>query len=315
MTPRTCSSKTRGARSIDSSRSSSVPGIVMARGSCAASGRFWGIAVLGDPARDALADPDAELVGRLVVELADEAAHRHRHQPAVRAQPVDADVVVLDELIQLVGDGRPDLALGGQSGQAGPQLLDRLEVGRPGRHPLVVLGVLDRGRGLGREPAEGCQLLLGPGVGPVVVDDQEPEQLGAVVERRGADRVEPFLHHRGADLHRPGIVPVACREERASSRSGLGRERRDGKVPDGLEVAGDRPRDTSAVTRPSARRRKTAARSPPNRTRAWSTTPARICSRSSLLPMSVAMRRNASARWSWVDVSARRRSVCTATPS
>ncbi len=37
----TWSSKSIGARSIDSSRSSSVPGIVSARGSDAASGRYW----------------------------------------------------------------------------------------------------------------------------------------------------------------------------------------------------------------------------------------------------------------------------------
>ena len=63
---------------------------------------------------------------------------------------------------------------------------------------------------------------------------------------------------------------------------------------------------TSAVTWPSGCWRKTAARSPSNRTIAWSTRPDRIRSRSSRLPMSVATRRSASARWSrWATSSAR----------
>ena len=53
----TSSSKSIGASSIDSSRSSSVPGMVFARGSSAASPQVLGDALLGDPAGDPLADP------------------------------------------------------------------------------------------------------------------------------------------------------------------------------------------------------------------------------------------------------------------
>ena len=64
--------------------------------------------VLGDPAGDALADRDLELVRRLVDVLADLALHRDRDE-LVAGQPVDADVVVVDELAELGGDGHADL--------------------------------------------------------------------------------------------------------------------------------------------------------------------------------------------------------------
>ena len=221
----------------------------------------------GDPAGDPLAELDAKLVGRLVVELADEAPHRHREQPAVRLEPVDADVVVLDELVQLVGDGRADLMLAGEAGEPCSELLDRLEVRRPRRHPPVVLGVLDRRRRLGREAAEGRQLLLGPGMGPVVVDDQEPEEIVAVVERRGADRVEPLLHDRRPEVGRPRVVAVAHGEEREAGRRGFGRQGGNREVPDRRQVrVGEAPRDLGgdvAVGAPEEDRRAIAAEQDP----------------------------------------------------
>ena len=57
-----------------------MPGIVLARGSCRGVGQVLGDPVLGDPAGDALADGDAQLVGRLVDVLADLALHRDRHE-------------------------------------------------------------------------------------------------------------------------------------------------------------------------------------------------------------------------------------------
>ena len=64
--------------------------------------------VLGDPAGDALAERDLELVRRLVHVLADLALHRDRDE-LLAGQPVDPDVVVVDELAELGGDGHADL--------------------------------------------------------------------------------------------------------------------------------------------------------------------------------------------------------------
>ena len=134
MTPRTWSSNSIGARSIDSSRSSSVPGIVSARGSCEASGRYLGDPAGGDPAGDPDADLDPELLGRLVDVLADLAPEGDRHE-IVADDPVDAHVVVVDELLELGRDRHPDLALAGQPVEPVAELLDRLELRRPGGHP------------------------------------------------------------------------------------------------------------------------------------------------------------------------------------
>ena len=171
-------------------------------------------AMLGDPAGDALADGDPELVGRLVDVLADLSEHGHRDQ--VRAdQPVDPGIVVVDQLAELAGDRLADLGHARQPAEACPELLDRLELGRPCRHPLVVLGGPDRDARLGRKRTDGVELVVGPVVRPVVVDVEHPEQVGAVEERRGAQRVEAFLDDRRADAFAARVVAVADREQRA----------------------------------------------------------------------------------------------------
>ena len=96
-----------------------MPGIVFARGSFAASGRFWAMPVLGDPAGDALAEPDLQLLGRLVVVLADVALHRDRDE-VVADQAVHPDVVVVDDRPQLGRDREADLAVAGEARQPTP---------------------------------------------------------------------------------------------------------------------------------------------------------------------------------------------------
>ena len=93
---------------------------------------------------------DLELVRRLVHVLADLALHRDRDE-VVADEPVDADVVVVDELAQLGRDGHADVAHAGQVVQPRPELLDRLELGGPRRHPLEVLGGPDRDARLRRQ--------------------------------------------------------------------------------------------------------------------------------------------------------------------
>ena len=108
--------------------------MVSARGSFEASGRIWAIPLRRDPAGDPDPDLDPELLGRLVDVLADLALEGDRHE-IVAVDPVDPDVVVVDEVVELGRDGQPDLGRAGQPVQAAAELLDRLELGGPGRHP------------------------------------------------------------------------------------------------------------------------------------------------------------------------------------
>ena len=85
------------------------------------------------------AELDLELLGRLVHVLADPALHRDRHE-VVAVQPVDADVVVVDELAELGRDRVADLLDARQAVEARAERLDRLELGRPGRELGVVRG-------------------------------------------------------------------------------------------------------------------------------------------------------------------------------
>ena len=87
-----------------------MPGIVFARGSRAASGRFWATRCSATQPVMPWPNLTCELLGRLVDVLADLALHRDRDQ-VLAAEPVDADVVVVDELAQLGRDREADLAL------------------------------------------------------------------------------------------------------------------------------------------------------------------------------------------------------------
>ena len=60
---------------------------------------------------------------------------------------------------------------------------------------------------------------------PIVVDVEHPEEVGAVQERRGAQRVEAFLHDRRADAFTARVVTVAGCEQGPAGRDGRLRER------------------------------------------------------------------------------------------
>ncbi len=98
-----------------------------------------GDAMFGDPAGDALAQGEPEHVGRLVDVLTDLAEHRHGDE-VLTDQSVDPGVVIVDQLAELAGDRLADLVDAREPAEASPQLLDRLELGRPGGHPFEVLG-------------------------------------------------------------------------------------------------------------------------------------------------------------------------------
>ena len=145
-------------------------------------------------------------------------------------EPVDPDVVVVDELAQLGRDRLADLVDARQPAEPRAELLDRLELGRPGRHPLEVLGGPDGDARLGRERADRVELVVGPVVRLVVVDVEHAEQVGPVEQRRRAERVEALLDDRRADALAARVVAVADGEQRPARR-------------DGARSAGDRVRD------------------------------------------------------------------------
>ena len=197
----------------------------------------------------------------------------------------------------------------GQAVQPGPELLDRLQLGRPGRHLLEVLGGPDRDAGLGRERRHRLELVVASRVRLVVVDVEQAEQRG---RRRAAARVQIVSKPSWTTAARTSaparVVAVVDGEQRsARRRSAAAGSDRAGKSRTRDEVRRRQAAaDLGAMTVPSGWRRKTAPRSASNSTMAWSTSPERIRSRSSRLPMSPATRRSASARWSWWATSSSR---------
>ncbi len=196
-----------------------------------------GDAVLGDPAGDALADRDAEHVGGLVDVLADLPLHRDGDE-LVPHQAIDADVVVVDELAELGRDGHADLMHIRQAVQSGAELLDRLELRGPRGHLLVVLGGADGDRRLGGERGHDLEVVVGPGVRPVVIDVEQADELVVLQERRGADRVVALLDDGGPHVLAARVVPVADREERPPDGRRLHRQRASRRVPDVGQVTG-----------------------------------------------------------------------------
>ena len=167
-------------------------------------------------------------------------------------EPVHPGVVVVDQLAQLGGDRLADLGHARQPAQAGAELLDRLELGRPGRHPLVVLRGPDGDARLGRQRPDRLELVGRPLVRLVVVDVEHPEQLRAVQERCRAQRVEPFLDDGGADVLAARVVAVADREERPARgdrgrRQGPGRDVADAVQVGRRQAAADLGRDVAVA--------------------------------------------------------------------
>ena len=146
-----------------------------------------------------------------------------------------------------------------QVAEAGAELLDRLELGRPGRHLLEVLGGPDGDAGLGRQGRDRVELVVGPGVRLVVVDVEQAEQLGAVHERRRADRVEALLDDGRPDIGAARVVAVAGREQRSAGGDGRGRQgAASGSRPHRCRGRpADRPRLAAGTVAPSGRRRNT----------------------------------------------------------
>ncbi len=187
-----------------------------------------GHAVRRDPAGDPDPDPDPELLRRLVDVLADLAAEGDRHQ-VVTDDPVDPDVVIVDELTQLGGDRQPDLALDGQPVQPTPELLDRLELRRPGGHPGDVVGgrrsvAIDQPWADGRAPAPSVD----PGSDPPPGSDRgERDDVGFVGLHPPGDRTALRCREEPLEVAQP-VAPVAARVDPVIAKPTLIAPRPDG---------------------------------------------------------------------------------------
>ena len=146
--------------------------------------------------------------------------------------------MVVDQLAQLGRDRLSDLSDTGESAQARPELLDRLQLGGPRRHPVEVLRSADRHPGLGRKRPDRIELVVRPVMGLVVVDVEHPEHLGAVEERRRTERVEAFLDDGGANALAAWVVRVPDGEERPTSDHRKRGERPLREVADAVEEGG-----------------------------------------------------------------------------
>ncbi len=174
--------------------------------------------VLGDavgrhPARDPFADPASDEIRRLVeVDLV--GRMEGDGDQVLTVEPVDTDVVVVDEAAQLRGHRGGDLGDRGQAGEAGAELVDRLQLGGPASEVRVLLGGPDRDGGLRREGRHRLEVGGRPGPGPVMTEIQHPDRIIAVEERRGADRVEALLHHGRPERPASHVVAVGRHEQR-----------------------------------------------------------------------------------------------------
>ena len=186
--------------------------MVWARGSIAAFPRFW--ATRCSATHPVMPSPIATRSWSVVSSMYSPTCPTiATGEQLVAGDPVDADVVIVDQLPELGRDREPDLIDLAQPVEPRTQLLDRLELGRPRRHPVVVLRGADRHAGLRCELCHGLELVLRPLVGPVVVDVQHAEELPAIEQRSDADRVEALPDDVCPDVGSARIVAIADGEE------------------------------------------------------------------------------------------------------
>ena len=131
-----------------------------------------------------------------------------------------------------------------------PELLDRLELRGPGRHPVVVLGGPDRDARLVGQLGDRLELVLGPRVRAVVIDVEQPE-----------DRARRRAAARCTACRTPPGRPPRARRRRAGRRGSRPRTAagcawmaaagsdRAGKLRRLLRYSLDSPRLTSAAMR------------------------------------------------------------------
>ena len=200
--------------------------------------------MLRDPAGDALAELELQRFERLVLVFPDTALHRDGIE-VVAVEPVDANVVVVDELAELGRDRLADLLDARQAAEPRAELLDRLELRRPRRELGVVPGRLDRDGRLGGERGHRLELVLGPRVWLVVIGAEDAERLQAIdIEERGdADGVEALLDDGRSEVADARVVAIVNREHGAARVDRGGAERRaldarDGRDPGSRQAAG-----------------------------------------------------------------------------
>ena len=120
------------------------------------------LAVLGDPAGEALAELAGEQLHVDLLVGADPALEGDRDDVVGRLDDVDPGVVVVDDPARLLDDRRADLLDRRRAAHPGRRRLEDLELGGPGDGLLEQLGVGQGDRGVRRERAHERDLAARP---------------------------------------------------------------------------------------------------------------------------------------------------------
>ena len=154
------------------------------------------LAVLGDPAGEALAEPAAEQVEVHLLVGADPAFERDRHDLVGRLEQVHTGVVVVDDPARLLDDGAADGLDRGRPAQPTRCRLEHRQLGGPGLGLLEQLGVGERDAGVRGERRDECHVAIGPCSGFAGDRRERPDQPLVMEQRRdeiGADVEDPVI--------------------------------------------------------------------------------------------------------------------------
>ena len=163
------------------------------------------LVVLRDPTGEALADLAPELVDRHILDAHEHALEGDRLADLRRVvDPVDPDVVVVDEAAGLGHDRRGDALDVLDPVEPGPEVLDRPETGRQVDGRLVQPGVLDGRRHLIGECGRELELLGRPLSAGLVVEDEQTDDPLPEHHRDEADGLDPVGGVGRAHLDRTG---------------------------------------------------------------------------------------------------------------
>jgi hypothetical protein len=148
--------------------------------------------VLGDPASQALADRDAQLVGQGVGHSLERTDERDGlADPGFVVRPVHPDRVVVDELARLGDDCLANAANVLDPIQPVGQVLDRLQACGKGLVRLVQAGVLDCHRHLVGKAAGELEIFGRPVSRGRVVEGEQSKRLGAEDDRDETHHLDP----------------------------------------------------------------------------------------------------------------------------
>ena len=141
------------------------------------------LAVLGDPAREALAEPALEQCHVDVLVGAEASFEGDRDDGVRELDQVDPGIVVIDDPVGLLDDGPGDLLDRDGPAHPGGRGLEHLELGRPGSGLLEQLGVGEGDRGVGRQGRDEGHVAARPGTRILAQRGQRADDPAVVHER------------------------------------------------------------------------------------------------------------------------------------